>query len=198
MRSSFAVSRSFYSLMTMPLLAASLLAGAAAAHNAKSPDISATSVRANDGIISLPLQPIVPASHRLCAARTPTGLGYTILRVGSGPKPAAPDTVLVNYIGYLAATGTVFDQAMQTAMALDQVIPGFSEGLRMTGKAGIVRICIPSALGYGAQATGTIPANADLVFQVELLDFKTPSEMEAFRNAQAAEPPNQTGAASQP
>lgn len=83
-------------------------------------------------------------------------------------------------------------------MALDQVIPGFSEGLRLTGKSGIVRICIPAALGYGAQATGPIPANADLVFQAELLDFKTPSEMDALRKEQATEADPQKGAASQP
>ena len=83
-------------------------------------------------------------------------------------------------------------------MALDQVIPGFSEGLRMTGKSGIVRICIPAALGYGAQATGPIPANADLVFQAELLDFKTPSEIDALRKEQATDAASQKGAASQP
>lgn len=197
MNRSFAVSRNSLSLMTLSLLAVALPVRGATVHAAKA-NVAAKPTRANNNIIPLPLQPIVPESQRLCTARTPTGLGYTILRAGSGSRPAASDTALVNYIGYLAATGAVFDQGMQTAMALDQVIPGFSEGLRLTGKSGIVRICIPAALGYGAQATGPIPANADLVFQAELLDFKTPSEMDALRKEQATEADPQKGAASQP
>ena len=54
------------------------------------------------------------------------------------------------------------------------VIPGFSEGLQTMGKGAAMRLCIPAALGYGAKATGPIPANADLVFQVELVDILAP------------------------
>lgn len=121
-------------------------------------------------IIPLPLQPIVPTAQRLCAAKTPSGLGYTILRAGVGAKPAKDASVVLNYIGYLAATGAVFDQGMSVPMKLDQVIAGFSEGVQLTGKTGVVRLCIPAAMGYGAQATGPIPANSALVFQVELIE----------------------------
>jgi FKBP-type peptidyl-prolyl cis-trans isomerase FkpA len=129
------------------------------------------------------LTPIVPAAQRVCAMRTPTGLGYTILRAATGPKPPADATVLVNYIGYLNATGAVFDQAMQTPMPVGAVIPGFSQGLRMLSRGGVIRLCIPATLGYGAQASGPIPANSDLVFQVELLDFKTAAEIAEMRKA---------------
>ena len=141
-----------------------------------------------NGIIALPLTPIVPAVQRSCAARTPSGLGYTQLRPATGARPAADATVLVNYIGYLATTGAVFDQGMQTAMPVGEVIPGFSQGLQMIGKNGVARLCVPAALGYGAQASGPIPANADLVFQVELVDFKTAAEMVELRRAGAAAP----------
>ncbi|WP_322965052.1 FKBP-type peptidyl-prolyl cis-trans isomerase [Sphingomonas fuzhouensis] len=140
------------------------------------------------GIIPLPLTPIVPPSQRSCAMQTPSGLGYTVLRAGNGPKPGADATVLVNYIGYLKATGAVFDQAMRTPMPVDGVIPGFSEGLQLVGRGGIVRLCVPPALGYGAEASGPIPANADLIFQVELLDFKTAAEIDALRKAGDAAP----------
>ena len=76
----------------------------------------------------------------------------------------------VNYIGYLAATGEVFDQGMGVEFPVGGVIPGFSQSLMAMGKGGVSRFCIPAALGYGARATGPIPANADLVFQVELVD----------------------------
>ena len=80
---------------------------------------------------------------------------------------------------------------MRTPFPANGVIPGFSEGLQMMKRGGIARFCIPAALGYGAQASGPIPANSDLVFQVELIDFKTAAEVEAMRKAsgQPATPP---------
>jgi FKBP-type peptidyl-prolyl cis-trans isomerase FkpA len=165
------------SALALPLLAAPLSASGAAP----------ASAAASDGIIALPLEPIVPASQRACTQHTASGLGYTVLREGAGPKPTADDTVLINYIGYLAATGMVFDQNMQTPMPVGQVIPGFAEGLQLVPKAGVVRLCIPAAMAYGAQAQGPIPANSDLVFQVELLDFKTAAEIEAMQKSQPVE-----------
>ena len=175
--------RLLVSALALPLLAGWLPAHAAAA---------------DAGIIPLPLEPIVPAAQRACTAHTPSGLGYTMLREGAGAKPAATDTALVNYIGYLAADGTVFDQNMQTPMPVGEVIPGFSEGLQLLGKTGVVRLCIPAALAYGAQAQGPIPANADLVFQVELLDFKTAAEIEAMRKSQPVEGLSQDEGAAPP
>lgn len=156
---------------------------AAVPAHAQTKAVATSPAPGGSGIIPLPLNPIVPAAQRTCAARTPSGLGYTMLRAADGPKPTADATVLVNYIGYLSATGAVFDQAMQTPMPVGEVIPGFSQGLQMVGRGGIIRLCVPAALGYGAQASGAIPANADLVFQVELLDFKTPAEIAEMRKA---------------
>lgn len=179
-------------LAMLPMIAAPFHASGAPVRQIKaSPKTSpagAKSVVADASIIPLPLTPIVPAAQRLCAARTPSGLGYATLRQGQGAKPAADDTVLVNYIGYLAATGAVFDQGMHSPLPVNQVIPGFSQGLQMTGRNGVVRLCIPAALGYGAQESGPIPANSDLVFQVEVIDFKTAAEIEAMRKAQPSEP----------
>lgn len=138
-------------------------------------------------IIPLPLNPVLPAGQRLCTAKTASGLGYMMLRPAMGTKPAESDFVLVNYIGYLAATGAVFDQGTQAAFPVNGVIPGFSEGLQMLAKTGVARFCIPAAMGYGAQASGPIPANSDLVFQVELLDSKSAAEIDAMRKASGAE-----------
>lgn len=184
------------SLMALALMAPPLLAAAATPR--RTPVAAAKPAAADSSIIPLPLNPIVPAAQRSCAARMPSGLGYTMLRPGAGARPGADATVLVNYIGYLAASGAVFDQNMQTPMPVGQVIPGFSQGLQLLAKGGIARLCIPASLGYGAQASGPIPANSDLVFQVELLDFRTAAEMADMAKARAAETGTQQEAAPQP
>lgn len=147
---------------------------------------AAPSAPAPSAVIPLPLQPVVPAAQRTCTAKTASGLGYSVLRAAEGVKAGATDYVLINYIGYLAASGQVFDQAMSTPMTVDGVIPGFGEGLQLVPRGGVWRFCIPAALGYGAKAAGPVPANADLVFQVELLDSRTLAEVQAMRAA--AEP----------
>lgn len=121
-----------------------------------------------------------------------------MLRPATGAKPSGNDVVLVNYIGYLARTGAVFDQGMQSALRVNGVIAGFSQGLQMMFKAGVARFCIPAALGYGAQASGSIPADSDLVFQVELADYKTATEMRDMQKAQASDPAVQGDALSRP
>lgn len=132
-------------------------------------------------ILPVPLNPIVPAAQRMCSAKTASGLGTRVLKDAAGAKPGASDYVLVNYIGYLAANGVVFDQNTSQAFPAGGVIKGFSEGLQLMSKGSIWRFCIPAALGYGDKGTGPIPANADLVFQVELVDFKTEAEISAMR-----------------
>ena len=178
--------------LSLLLLALPLPAGAVQA-----PAAASRAVAPNNAIIPLPLTPIVPAAQRVCTARTPTGLGYTVLRQATGAKPAATDVGLVNYIGYLAATGAVFDQGMQSPLPIDQVIPGFSQGMQMLARTGVIRLCIPAALGYGARESGPIPANSDLVFQVELLDFKTAAEVKAMRQGPPPAPAPAKGATPQ-
>ncbi|KQN80258.1 hypothetical protein ASE90_15175 [Sphingomonas sp. Leaf67] len=155
-------------------------------------------VKPDNAIIPLPLNPTIPAGQRLCSTRTASGLGYTVLRPGTGTRPTATDIALVNYIGYLAASGTMFDQGMQSPLPIDQVIPGFSEALQTMTKGSVVRFCIPAALGYGPREAGSIPANSDLVFQVELLDFKTAAEVQAMNNPAPAPAEQQPAAPAKP
>jgi len=169
----------FAILAAVPALSHTVSA-AAPAKAAAQPAVPSTSV------IPLPLNPIIPAGQRLCSAKAASGLGSMSLKAAVGARPAKADYVLVNYVGYLSANGEVFDQGMQAAFPVEGVIPGFSEGLQMMAKTSIWRFCVPAALGYGAQASGPIPANSDLVFQVELVDFKTAAELEALRAAQPA------------
>lgn len=134
-------------------------------------------------ILPVPLMPVVPEAQRKCAAMTASGLGTLVLRDAPGAKPARGDYVLVNYIGYLATDGKVFDQNVSQAFSTGAVIKGFTEGLLLMPKGSIWRFCIPAALGYGEKASGPIPTNSDLVFQIELADFKTEAEVTAIRAA---------------
>lgn len=156
--------------------------------------LAAATASAPPAIIKLPLNPIVPAVHRGCTAKTPSGLGYTELRAAAGARPVAGDVALVGYIGYLSATGEVFDQSQAAPLPVDGVIPGFAEGLKLIPVGGVYRLCVPASLGYGAEATGSIPANSDLVFQIELFDKKTTAEVQAMQ-AEAAK--RQAGTAGQ-
>ncbi len=167
---------------SLHLLAALCVAGLAP-HAA----IAAPAPASEAAIIKVPLEPIVAPDLRSCSARTASGLGYSVLRAGTGPKPGKTDFALIGYIGYLATTGQVFDQNASAPINLDGVIPGFGEGITMMPRGSVWRLCVPAALGYGAKGAGdTIPANADLVFQIELIDSKTAAEVDALRKAQEA------------
>ncbi|AEG50105.1 peptidylprolyl isomerase FKBP-type [Sphingobium chlorophenolicum L-1] len=107
---------------------------------------------------------------------TESGLQYKVLEEGAGPSPTPTDVALVGYKGALL-DGTVFDENPQTAMPVDGVVPGFSEGLQKMKKGGKYRLWIPPQLGYGEQAAGPIPANSVLVFDVQLHDFKSKADI---------------------
>lgn len=105
-------------------------------------------------------------------ATTASGLQYEVLTQGTGVQPVASDTVEVHYEGKLT-DGTVFDSSIArgqpAAFKLDQVIVGWTEGLQLMKEGSKFRFVIPSALAYGEIGAGTIPPNAVLVFEVELL-----------------------------
>jgi FKBP-type peptidyl-prolyl cis-trans isomerase FkpA len=104
-----------------------------------------------------------------CTTTTAEGLSYTVIKPGNGDRPNAESKVVVNYNGMLTADGTQFDSGQASEFPVGGVIPGFAQGLQLMQAGGSYRICIPSKLGYGEAGTGPIPANADLVFEVDLL-----------------------------
>ena len=105
------------------------------------------------------------------------------LKAGTGPSPSLQDVVQINYVAKLA-DGTEFDKGQLVPMKLDEVIPGFGQGITRMQKGGKYRLTIPADKAYGPEEkrnpqTGkvVIPANSDLVFDVDLLDFKTRDEI---------------------
>lgn len=126
----------------------------------------------------------------------PSGLQIETVREGQGSEQPGPqDVVMVHYRGTLA-DGTPFDSSYDrgepAVFPLQSVIPGWSEGLQHMKPGGQYRLVIPSDLGYGSQGVpGAIPADAVLVFEVELLAFQRASDGAMF-------PPPPEGAAGQP
>lgn len=110
---------------------------------------------------------------------TASGLQYQVLTEGTGAKPTADQTVRVHYKGELL-DGTTFDSSYDrgepAVFALNQVAPGWAEGVQLMPVGSKYKLWIPSKLGYGEQGTpgGPIGPNATLVFEVELLDIVQP------------------------
>jgi FKBP-type peptidyl-prolyl cis-trans isomerase FkpA len=107
---------------------------------------------------------------------TESGLKYRILRKGSDAMPTARQTVEVHYHGWLD-NQNVFDSSYKRgesiSFPLNRVIAGWTEGMQLVGKGGMIELEIPPKLGYGAQgAGGAVPPNATLHFLVELISVK--------------------------
>jgi len=103
---------------------------------------------------------------------TDSGLQYEVVTMGDGPKPAATDKVTVHYRGTLL-NGEEFDSSYSRgepiSFALDQVIPGWTEGVQLMPVGSTFMFYIPSDLAYGPAGGGPIGPNETLTFQVELL-----------------------------
>ncbi len=109
--------------------------------------------------------------------KTASGLRYQVVKPGdAAAKPKATSTVTCRYHGTLA-DGTVFDSTRNrgdepVTFSLAEVIPGWTEGLQLVGKGGVIKLWIPADLAYGEQEAGPIPAGSVLAFEVEILDVK--------------------------
>ena len=111
----------------------------------------------------------------------PSGLRYEVIKQGEGPAPTATDTVKVHYTGTLV-NGTVFDSSREprqpgapvtpVEFVLNEVIPGWTEGIQRINQGGQIRLYIPADLAYGEQGRPGIPPASALVFDVELLEVK--------------------------
>lgn len=107
-------------------------------------------------------------------AKHPSGLYYKIEAQGAAPTPNLSSKVFVKYTGRFI-DNRVFDSlgdASRSGWVLGSLIDGWKVGLPLVSKGGKIKLFLPSALGYGCTGGGSIPANAILVFDIELVDVQ--------------------------
>jgi FKBP-type peptidyl-prolyl cis-trans isomerase len=105
---------------------------------------------------------------------TPSGLQYEIIEEGTGEKPGENDVVKVHYDGKFV-DGDLFDSSYSRGypveFALDEVVPGWMEGMQLMKTGSKYRFYIPSELAYGPYGNGPIPPYSTLIFEVELIEI---------------------------
>ncbi|MBL0272980.1 MAG: FKBP-type peptidyl-prolyl cis-trans isomerase [Chitinophagaceae bacterium] len=111
------------------------------------------------------------ATNGITATKHASGMYYQIINQGSGPTPTPTSTLSVKYTGKFT-NGTIFEQVITTPVSftLSGVIPGWQLGLPLIQKGGIIKLIIPSSLGYGCSDYGSIPGSSVLYFEIELVD----------------------------
>jgi len=123
---------------------------------------------------TLDSSPPAPSAN---AVTTASGLQYEDLKVGDGATAKSGDSISVHYTGWLT-DGTQFDSSIGSGKTFDfilgagSVIAGWDEGVVGMRVNGTRLLVIPPELGYGATGAGSIPANATLIFEVQLVAIK--------------------------
>ena len=123
----------------------------------------------------------------------PSGLQYKILTPGTGPKPAATDTVVCNYKGTLI-NGTEFDSSSKhggpATFPVSGVIKGWTEALQLMPVGSKWQLFIPPDLAYGERgAGGDIGPDATLIFEVELVSIQPKESAKEPAKEPSKEPP---------
>jgi FKBP-type peptidyl-prolyl cis-trans isomerase len=124
---------------------------------------------------SMPATPTIPADTEI--KTTASGLKYSVLRPGEpdGKSPGKYDKVKVHYSGWLA-DGKLFDSSVTRGspleVGLNNLIPGWIEGIQLMTPGARFKLTIPGDLGYGKKGfRNVIPPDATLIFEVELIGF---------------------------
>lgn len=109
------------------------------------------------------------ADNNLNAQKSDSGLYYVINEPGTGAQPIASSNVTVAYKGYFT-DNSIFDQSEEgTSFSLQQVIPGWTEGITYFKEGGNGILLVPSNLGYGLSGRSGIPGGAVLIFDINLI-----------------------------
>jgi FKBP-type peptidyl-prolyl cis-trans isomerase FkpA len=107
------------------------------------------------------------------AIKDPSGLRYVITALGTGAKPVATSTITFSYEGKFLSTESIFDKSTSPVTSeLSKLIKGFQIGMPLLPVGTKATLYIPSVLGYGLRGSNSIPGNANLIFDVELVSIK--------------------------
>ena len=106
----------------------------------------------------------------------PDGVHYIVVKAGSGIRPVATDTVVINAIG-IFPDGTVFEDTFQKKKEITtltgNLIPGLNQVIQLMPEGSVWRVFIPAVLGYGsAGLQGVIPPNTALIFDITLMEVR--------------------------
>lgn len=110
------------------------------------------------------------AANNIDATRHESGLYYVITDEGTGDRPTIYNSVEVYYKGYFT-DGSIFDQTTSgpVSLSLQSLISGWQIGIPLIKEGGSIRLFLPSALGYGASGSGSVPPNTVIFFDIDLV-----------------------------
>jgi FKBP-type peptidyl-prolyl cis-trans isomerase FkpA len=112
-------------------------------------------------------------ANNITAMKDPSGVYYQILTPGTGNYVfTANSQVTVKYAGRLLNGNTFDGSTTAVTFTLGQLIAGWQIGIPFIQKGGKIRLFIPSGYGYGARGSGSIPSNAVLDFDIELVNVQ--------------------------
>ncbi len=109
----------------------------------------------------------------IVATKDESGLYYQIITPGSASKPTVSNGIYITYEGKLMSTSAVFDTKTSPYYfaSMTGLIQGWQIGVPKIGKGGRIKLFIPSGLAYKNEASGGVPANSVLIFDITLVDF---------------------------
>lgn len=110
--------------------------------------------------------------NNLTVQEGPEGLRYIIEEPGTADRPTVNSRVTVNYVGRLT-DDRIFDETTGSPISfqLGNLIRGWQLGIPLVGTGGRIKLLLPPSLGYGNRPVGSIPANSNLIFDIELVSF---------------------------
>ena len=116
-------------------------------------------------------------SNKTDAKQEFNGIYYTMLKEGTGKHVSVNDTVVAFYKGYLLSDNSAFDSTKDkpATFPLNRLIKGWQIGVPLCKVGGKIKLIIPSNLGYSIRTRAAkIPPNSILVFEIEVVDAKSP------------------------
>lgn len=107
------------------------------------------------------------AGNGITATEDERGFPHKITNAGTGAKPNSCSVITFSYVGKLT-NGTTIDSNTNVTYALRSLIVGWQEGLPLIAQSGTITLYLPPSLAYGPNAVGSIPANSNLIFTIDL------------------------------